>query len=118
MIETTRIVYSLRAALVVLLLMLALGISAVRLFLPQIAHYKTRIVSSISLSIGKPIEIDNMKGSMNGFRPEVVISGLRILDPDSRKTLLRFEQLRHRDAEKVVRGLLDYAQRANLSARR
>jgi LysM repeat protein/N-acetylmuramoyl-L-alanine amidase len=31
---------------------------------------------------------------------------------------LRFEQLRHRDAEKVVRGLLDYAQRANLSARR
>ncbi|MEE2767428.1 MAG: YhdP family protein [Pseudomonadota bacterium] len=94
MIETPRIVYSLRAALVVLLLMLALGISAVRLFLPQINHYKTRIVSSISSSIGKPIEMDDMKGSMNGFQPEVVISGLRILDPDSRKTLLRFEQLR------------------------
>jgi len=31
---------------------------------------------------------------------------------------LRFEQLRHRDAEKVVRGLLDYARRANLSAQR
>jgi LysM repeat protein len=31
---------------------------------------------------------------------------------------LRFEQLRHRDAEKVVRGLLDYAGRRSLSARR
>lgn len=31
---------------------------------------------------------------------------------------LRFEQLRHRDAEKVVRGLLDYARGRTLSARR
>ena len=31
---------------------------------------------------------------------------------------LRFEQLRHRDAEKVVRGLLDYARDQTLSARR
>ena len=31
---------------------------------------------------------------------------------------LRFEQLRHRDAEKVVRGILNYAERASLSARR
>jgi N-acetylmuramoyl-L-alanine amidase len=31
---------------------------------------------------------------------------------------LRFEQLRQRDAEKVVRGVLDYARRRNLSARR
>ncbi len=31
---------------------------------------------------------------------------------------LRFEQLRHRDAEKVVRGLLDYARSRSLSARR
>ena len=31
---------------------------------------------------------------------------------------LRFEQLRHRDAEKVVRGILDYTGRAKLSARR
>jgi LysM repeat protein/N-acetylmuramoyl-L-alanine amidase len=31
---------------------------------------------------------------------------------------LRFEQLRHRDAEKVVRGLLDYARNSTLSAHR
>lgn len=31
---------------------------------------------------------------------------------------LRFEQLRHRDAEKVVRGILDYAERATLRAQR
>ena len=31
---------------------------------------------------------------------------------------LRFEELRHRDAEKVVRGLLDYAGSKELSARR
>ena len=31
---------------------------------------------------------------------------------------LRFEELRHRDAEKVVRGLLDYARSKELSARR
>lgn len=30
---------------------------------------------------------------------------------------LRFEQLRHRDAEKVVKGLLEYVRRQNLSAR-
>ena len=29
---------------------------------------------------------------------------------------LRFEDLRHRDAEKVVRGLLDHARRASLRA--
>ena len=31
---------------------------------------------------------------------------------------LRFEQLRHRDAEKVVRGLLDYTGHSALSVRR
>jgi len=31
---------------------------------------------------------------------------------------LRFEQLRHRDAEKVVKGVLDYARQRQLSARR
>ncbi len=31
---------------------------------------------------------------------------------------LRFEQLRQRDAEKVVRGLLDYAHSKELSAHR
>ena len=31
---------------------------------------------------------------------------------------LRFEELRHRDAEKVVRGLLDYARSKELSVRR
>jgi len=31
---------------------------------------------------------------------------------------LRFEQLRHRDAEKVVKGVLDYVRRQTLSARR
>ena len=31
---------------------------------------------------------------------------------------LRFEQLRHRDAEKVVKGALDYARQRQLSARR
>ena len=31
---------------------------------------------------------------------------------------LRFEQLRHRDAEKVVKGLLDFVRSRNLSARR
>ncbi len=31
---------------------------------------------------------------------------------------LRFEQLRHRDAEKIVKGVLDYARQRQLSARR
>ena len=31
---------------------------------------------------------------------------------------LRFEQLRHRDAEKLVKGVLDYVRRERLSARR
>ena len=31
---------------------------------------------------------------------------------------LRFEQLRHRDAEKVVKGILDFVRSRSLSARR
>ena len=47
-----------------------------------------------------------------------VLLELRNLAYTNNAWSLRFEQYRHRDAEKVVKGLLDYARRQNRSARR
>ncbi|MGH8547572.1 MAG: YhdP family protein [Methylococcales bacterium] len=83
-----------RVILLVFVLFLAVVLSAVRVLLPEISEYRAEIVSSISASIGKPIEMDSMAAGLNGIRPEVVLNGLKILDPIERKVLLRFDQLR------------------------
>ncbi|MGH8558135.1 MAG: YhdP family protein [Methylococcales bacterium] len=83
-----------RAFLLISVVLLAVLFSAVRLLLPRINEYRTEIISSISASIGKPIEMDSMAAGLNGIRPEVVLHGLKIIDPIDRKVLLRFDQLR------------------------
>ncbi|MCI0653559.1 MAG: hypothetical protein L0Y39_03660 [Methylococcaceae bacterium] len=78
----------------IFVVLLAVLLSAARLLLPQISEYRAEIVSSIGASIGKPIEIDGMAAGLKGIRPEVVLHGLKIIDPIDRKVLLRFDQLR------------------------
>ncbi len=80
--------------LLISVLFLAVVLSAARILLPEISQYRAEIVSSISASIGKPIEMDRMSAGLNGFRPEVVLNGVKIIDPGERKVLLRFDQLR------------------------
>ncbi|MGH8475335.1 MAG: hypothetical protein ACRER2_06105, partial [Methylococcales bacterium] len=62
--------------------------------LPRINEYRAEIVASIGESFGKPIEMDSMSAGLNGIHPEVVLNGVKIIDPVGHQTLLRFDQLR------------------------
>ena len=94
MIFLNRVSRLVRWVLLIFVLLLAVLLSAVRVMLPDINQFRTEIVSSIGESIGKPIEMDGMTAGLNGIRPEVVLNGLRIIDPVDHSVLLRFDQLR------------------------
>lgn len=94
MIFLSRLSRFIRVFLLVFLLFLAALLGAARLLLPAVGDYRAEIISSISASIGNPIEIDSLSAGLNGFRPEVVLSEVKIIDPTGRDVLLRFDQLR------------------------
>ncbi|MGR9108141.1 MAG: YhdP family protein, partial [Gammaproteobacteria bacterium] len=83
-----------RKLLLGFVLLLALVVSAARILLPEINEYRAEVVSSLSASIGKPIEMDSMAAGLSGIHPEVVLNGVKIIDPREKKVVLRFEQLR------------------------
>lgn len=83
-----------RVLLLIFILLIAALLSAARVLLPEIDQYRAEIVSSISASIGKPIEMDSMAAGLNGIRPEVVLKGVKIIDPTDQTVLLRFDELR------------------------
>ncbi|MCI0732810.1 MAG: TIGR02099 family protein, partial [Methylococcaceae bacterium] len=94
MILLVRLSRYVRGILLIFVLLLAGILSTARMLLPGISEYRAGIVSSISASIGKPIVMDGMAAGLNGIHPEVVLKGLKIIDPVDRKVLFRFDQLR------------------------
>jgi uncharacterized protein (TIGR02099 family) len=72
-----------------------LGVLALRyLLLPNVDVFRAPIVQAISSAVGRPVQIARLEGSWRGFRPELSLHGLRMLDVDGQSAL----QLERADA--------------------
>ncbi len=56
----------------------AVGLTAVRLVLSGIEHYKSDLATNISAAIGTPVTIGRLGAKMRGFNPELVLKDIVI----------------------------------------
>lgn len=59
--------------------LLAVYVSAGRLFMPAVSRYASYFETRIVEFTGVPVSIDSLSGSFDGFNPQLSINGLRLL---------------------------------------
>ena len=69
-------------------------LSVARTWLPQFGAQRAEVQRWVSEAVGQPVEIDALDAEWRGLYPVLHLRGVRLLDPDSRHTLLRFTELR------------------------
>jgi uncharacterized protein (TIGR02099 family) len=55
--------------------------------LPNVDQLRAPIVRTIAQAVKQPLEISHLEGSWRGYRPELKLHGLRVLDPDGQAVL-------------------------------
>ncbi len=68
-----------------LLILLAIGLSSVRLFFLGIDDYKTDLENTILELTTIPIEIGALRANMRGFNPEIILKDIKVLATDGQK---------------------------------
>lgn len=63
------------------LLALAVGLTAVRVLLLEVDHYKAYLATQVSALVGAEVHIGRLRATLRGFHPEVVLKDIRILSP-------------------------------------
>jgi len=72
----------------------ALGLSYLRYWLlPRVAAHRAHLATHLAAVVGAPVQIETLSARLRGFKPELAIAGLDILDPQGRPAL-RFAQVR------------------------
>lgn len=86
-----------RAALafaLVCLVTAALGLSLLRFWLlPHIEGFREPLAAQFGARIGENLRVEGLASRLRGFRPELVLRGLHILDPQG-QSAIRFAQVR------------------------
>ena len=81
--------------LILSIIILAVGISSVRILLSGIEDYKTDLESKILELTSIPIKIGKLKANMRGFSPEIILKDLQVLAMDSQnKPTIQLEEIR------------------------
>lgn len=74
--------------------LLALLITASRLFLPFVEDYRDELESKISQQIGKPVTVGALGAHLRGFYPELVLKEVAILSADRTVTVAQLKEIR------------------------
>ena len=61
------------------LVILAIGLTGVRLVLSSIDHYKVDLSVYVSELLGAPVTIGHLQANMRGYSPEVVLHDIKLL---------------------------------------
>jgi uncharacterized protein (TIGR02099 family) len=67
------------------LIVVALGMTGVRLALTSVEGYKARLASRVAVMVGAPVKIGRLGARMRGFSPEIVLSDIGIASIASAK---------------------------------
>ncbi|MDD5113649.1 MAG: YhdP family protein [Methylobacter sp.] len=77
------------------LLILAIGLTVVRLTLSGIDHYKTDLAARFTEVVGAPVQIGRLGAKMRGFSPELVFKDIAVLSPlPGQKSPIEFREIR------------------------
>lgn len=92
----------------VLIVIVAVTLSAARVLLPQAKNHKEFWEVELTTWIGKPVRIENISARMVGMSPVLVVNGAQILSSDEQRVLLNARQIRLAlDTQKLIgRGKL------------
>ena len=66
--------------------------SAARLLLPQLEHYKTELEMEISQVIGQPVSVAEFEIGWHGYGPRLFLHDVRLLDRSGKRVLFGFDQ--------------------------
>ncbi len=69
-------------------------LSVARTWLPQFGAQRAEVQRWVSEAVGQPVQIDALDAEWRGIYPVLHLRGVRLLDPEQRHTLLRFDELR------------------------
>lgn len=77
------------------LLLLAVGLTAVRLTLSGIEHYKIDLAARFTEVVGAPVQIGRLGAKMRGFSPELLLKDIAVLSPlPGQKPPIEFREIR------------------------
>ncbi len=80
--------------MVMIVILIAIGISLLRVFLPDIKAYRGELELLASQFLDQPVQIESLDARLDGFTPAFIFGGVHLLDQDKKRVLIRFEQVR------------------------
>ena len=80
--------------LAVLIILVAIAISLVRVFIPDLKEYREEVEFFASTVLEQEVTIESMEAEMSGFTPLIIFNGIKMFDHDRNRELIRFEQAR------------------------
>lgn len=81
-------------SLAALVILVAIALSAMRVFLPDLKSYREDIEQFASEAMGRTVQIATMDAKLDGLTPTFIFTDVRLLDRESSRQILRIEQAR------------------------
>ena len=75
-----------------MIVLLAILLTAARLLLPQLGHYKQELETEISAFIGQPVAVGNFEIGWHGYGPRLFLHNVQLLDQAGEQPLFSFSE--------------------------
>ena len=72
----------------------AVSLTAVRLVLLSVDHYKADLSVRVSELMGVPVEIGHLHANMRGYSPELILKDFKILSAVTNESPIQFKEIR------------------------
>ncbi len=79
-------------AVVAFILIIAIGISIIRLYLPDVKDHREEIELFASSILEQDVLIESMDAKLSGFTPNIIFNDVYLLDESGTQTIVHFEQ--------------------------
>ena len=73
---------------------LAIAISLVRIFIPDVKLYREKIEHVASAFLAQEVRIDSMDARLSGITPMIIFKGVRMLDHTGKHEIMQFDEAR------------------------
>ncbi len=80
--------------LVALIILLAIGISAARVFLPDVEGYRSYVEQQLAKVIEHPVKIGDLNAFMSGITPVVVFHDVKLMSRKKERVILEISKIR------------------------
>ncbi len=79
-------------SLVGLVITLAVAISLIRIFPPDVEVYREQVEQLASKLLERQVTIDSMDARLSGFTPQIIFNNVHLMTEDGRQEIIRFEK--------------------------